>query len=313
MTRPRRQLLPENTQLHAHCVHRCVRRAFLCGEDAYTGNNFDHRKAWIEQRIALLAKTFAVSIHAWAVMSNHVHLVVTIHPATAQQWDDAEVAQRWCALYPPADATEAAQANKLQRLLANPQRIAALRQYLGSLSWLMKSLAEPIARRANAEDGCTGRFWEGRFKAQRLCDDKALLAAMAYVDLNPVRAGIADSLGHSKHTSIQQRLASASKQSALQPALGLAMPCPALTTDGYLKLVQWTGEQLRPDKRGALTKTPKLLGERSPRRWLLRVNGIESRYWRAVGDADDLLELAKLAGQRWLKGIGIARALNPET
>ena len=55
------------------------------------------------------------------------------------------------------------------------------------------------ARQANAEDGCTGRFWEGRFKSQ------ALLAAMAYVDLNPIRAGMADALPDSLHKSNHAR------------------------------------------------------------------------------------------------------------
>ena len=71
MTYPRSQIAPPNEPGFFHVVSRCVRRAFLCGTDRYSGKNFDHRRQWIEDRIRLLAESFAVSVFSYAVMSNH--------------------------------------------------------------------------------------------------------------------------------------------------------------------------------------------------------------------------------------------------
>jgi len=178
----------------------------------------------------------------------------------------------------------------------------------------MKCLAEPIARQANAEDACKGRFWEGRFKSQVLCDDKAVLAAMAYVDLNPIRAGMTSNLRFSHHTSILHRISSAKKdshllQQALRPLHGTLVACLPVRLSDYIELVEWTGKQVRSDKRGAIPKHASPILKHlqiNEKRWTTQVKGIGSTYWRVVGDVDDLLEKAKQLNQCWLKGIGTA-------
>jgi REP element-mobilizing transposase RayT len=179
-------------------VCRCVRRAFLCGEDHTTGQNFDHRRSWIEERIGQLSSVFAIDVAAYAVMSNHYHLVVRIDEKRVQEWSDYEVLKRWTKIfagplfvqrYLDKDQRENLSAAQLSQV---DEYIELYRARLCDLSWYMRVLNETIARKANAEDNCTGRFWEGRFKSQALLDEQAVLMAMSYVDLNPVRACITE-------------------------------------------------------------------------------------------------------------------------
>jgi hypothetical protein len=317
MTRPRVHIAPPDLAGTYHCVQRCVRRAFLCGVDHYSGRSFEHRKAWVESRIHLVAECYAVSIHAYAVMSNHLHLVLTIDPTEVSAWSDEGVAARWVRLFPPREDTEAAIEQKCMRLLADPTRIDLIRKRLGSLSWLMRCLVEPIARRANREDGCKGRFWEGRYKCQALCDERSLLAAMVYVDLNPIRAGVVDRLDDSAHTSVAKRIAVAQSNTAtlarpLNPIAGNLSPALGLTTGDYLQLLDWTGRTLAPGKRGRIAPSaPAIVSiiDRDPTRWTTRVAAFGSGWSRAAGSAQDLIELAGRLGQRWLKGLRLAATL----
>ena len=257
-----------------------------------------------------------VGVPVFVVMSNHLHLVVELAPDVAERWSDDEVAARWVRLFPPREHSGEAISAKHSRLTAQPDRLRMIRSRLADLSWLMRCLAEPIARRANREDSCKGRFWEGRFKAQRLCDERALLAAMAYVDLNPVRAGIATGLHDSSHTSILTRLAGAESAATgerrLQPILGVQRIPLSITEHEYLQLVDWTGRQLAPGKRGAIpADAPPVLARLSNDsvRWPRQVRGVGSGYWRAVGSVEALMALAKQMGQRWLKGQGFAASV----
>jgi REP element-mobilizing transposase RayT len=314
MTYPRNQLVPPGSPGVYHCVSRCVRRAFLCGEDRYSGQSFEHRRQWVEDRLRQLAEVFAVSLWAYAVMSNHLHVVVQVLPDTAAQWADDEVARRWIRLFPKADQDADARA---QALLANPERLAVLRLRLSDLSWFMRCLSEPIARRANAEDHCKGRFWEGRFRCQALLDEAAVLAAMTYVDLNPVRAALCETIEDSAHTSARLRLEQGDAEPAsgevIQPIAGVRGPCVVgMTPTEYLHVLDWTGRQVHPNKRGVLVGAPpcalrRLAHDATP--WPRQVLAVGSDFHRAVGAAESLIAKAAAMGQRWLQGIGAARRL----
>ena len=317
MTSARSLLVRPGSEGCYHCVQRCVRRAFLCGEDRYTGRSFEHRKCWIEQRLRLLGECFAVAIHAYAVMSNHVHVIVQMVPNAAREWSDNEVAARWLRLFPTANGDEDVMALRRQVLLADAARLGVVRARLGDLSWFMRCLAEPIARRANREDGCKGRFWEGRYKCQVLCDERAVLAAMAYVDLNPIRAGRTERLESSAHTSVCKRIEAVHSQpeslgAPLRPIAGVSSFALSLSTADYLQILDWTGRVLVPGKQGKVNDdAPVILSviDAAPDRWMLRVRGYGGGWARVVGSAQDLIDLAKQLGRRWLKGIGLAQRL----
>ena len=209
MTQPRSRIVSPSRTRYYHCVSRCVRRAWLCGQDAYTRKNFDHRKPWLLQRMKLLAEVFAVHIAAYAVMSNHYHVVLYLDLEQNRSWDRDEVIRRWRRLFrgdPLARAYLRGEFTSESELGQLDVLVACWRERLCDLSWFMRCLNEYLARRANAEDDCKGRFWEGRFKCQALEDEAALLSCMAYVDLNPVRAGLCETLGESHFTSVRERL-----------------------------------------------------------------------------------------------------------
>ena len=271
MTQPRKRQIDLASTPFYHCICRCVRRAFLCGYDEYSGRDYEHRREWIVERIRLLASIFAIDVCAYAVMSNHVHLVLRVDKKRAKSWDNFELAKRWERLYGLPQAVSAALhggANPAEKAIAD-QKLRKWRERLYSVSWFLKCLNEVIARRANIEDHCTGRFWEGRFKSQALLDERALLTCMAYVDLNPIRASMAKTPEDSDFTSIQERIKAWTEFKKIEDSLKDRAeepwllpfqraneadqdPGPTIPFQmaDYLELVEHSGRIIRPDKRG---------------------------------------------------------------
>ncbi len=211
MATPRSKLVDPTIPYAYHLISRCVRRSFLCGKDPVSRRDYTHRKKWIIERMELLAQFMPVEVYAFAIMSNHMHLVVYYDPQAHKKWSKEEVATRWCAVCPKKKRDgridEVAQAILYYSLLANETLLEDKRQQLGSLSNFMKWLKQPIACAANREDGCSGHFFEQRFYSGVLLSETAMLAAMAYVDLNPVRAKVARKIEEIDHASITRRMA----------------------------------------------------------------------------------------------------------
>jgi len=338
MPLPRSQLISlEQTPVY-HVISRCVRRQYLCGDDPLTGRDFSHRRDAIRDRLAVLADTFAVDLCAYAIMSNHYHLILWVDEKRAMEWSDREVAERWTRLFSgPALVQSFVAGQELTR----PQRSAVAthidryRQRLFDISWFMKCLNEPIAREANQEDGVTGHFWEGRFKSQALLDEAAVLSAMSYVDLNPIRAAMAKTPEESDFTSIQQRIRQF-RQSAtsnrpnpsadgqcLDSEIAKLMPFSdeagsdpersiPIALNDYLALVDWTGRALIEGKRGAIADDlPPILArlKLEPAGYLKFVARQERGFRTAIGSGDRMREFAQAIGKSFVKGQAAAAAL----
>jgi REP element-mobilizing transposase RayT len=176
-----------------------------------------------------LTDIFAIDSCAYSVMSNHYHIIIHIDSERAVAWSEQDVIERWERLFSLPVIVQRYRSNEI---LSRAERdvvselVIKWRLRLYDISWFMRCLNEPIARRANQEDDCTGRYWEGRYKSQALLDEKAIAACMAYVDLNPVRAGMAETPDQSEHTSITERI-------DMTSAVVLSY-CPSRSGTGYI-------------------------------------------------------------------------------
>ena len=324
MPTPRKRLVSLEATPYYHCVSRCVRRAFLCGEDIQTGQNFEHRRGWIEERLFELVQVFSIDLCGYAIMSNHYHVVLHVDQAQAESWTEREVIERWQRCFSGHPLSHrylsGAPLLKVEQKLVR-ELVSLWRARLMDISWFMRCLNESIARQANEEDNCSGRFWEGRFKSQALLDEKALAACLAYVDLNPIRARLADTPEQSDYTSIKVRIQQAMKGHRKQPRQLLPFignprqdspkGLPFRLQD-YLELVDWTGRALRTDKRGAICADLPPILERlqiDPRYWLYMSEHFESRFKGLVGTAYTLKAACESLGYQRTSSLAACREL----
>lgn len=333
---PRKSLICLSDTPYYHVVARCVRRAWLCGYDAYASKDYSHRKHWVMQRLRFLSEIFAIDLCAYAIMSNHYHLVLRVDREQGVRLTKEEVVQRWTRLFrapPVIERWHSGEASPAERAVAE-QLIELWRKRLTDVSWYMRTLNEYLARRANAEDECTGRFWEGRFKSQALLDEAGLLTAMAYVDLNPVRSGIARTPEESEFTSIHARIRQSVTGSRVRSGTSRHSKCrnipnvPALLPfrdeardrrprlpmrlQDYLQLVDCTGRVARTGKPGSIDTNQASILERlgiDPDAWVMTMRVGGNRFGRALGRLARLRAHARRLGQAWIRGLTAAQRL----
>ena len=307
MPLPRKHQISLDATPYYHCSSRCVRRAFLCGLDPFTGQDYEHRRQWVEERILFLGEVFCIDVCAYAVMSNHHHVVLHINMPETHRLSDIEVCERWHTLYKGTELTQAfAKGEALDKAQwqAVKLKLDHWRLELANISRFMWALNEPIARMANKEDQCTGRFWENRFKSQALLDEKALAAAMAYVDLNPIRAKMATTPEDSEHTSIKRRIEAVKTDNAQPASLASFVgnprePMPQglpFHLKEYIGPVNLTRRVTRENKRGYIDNNlPPILDRLAitSQEWLVPTTQFESKFKSLVGCKEKLMQAAR--------------------
>jgi len=327
-----------------HCVSRCVRQSHLCGFSKITQKSYEHRREWVKQLIKKASEIFMIDVLSYAVMNNHYHILIKTKSEALKNLSDEEVAYRWWKLYPKRytgivkgiEPTE----EELMQIIKITGKVSVWRERLGNIGWFMKSINEPLARLANKEDKCTGRFWEGRYKCQYIADEGALLKCSMYIELNPIRAKIADTPENSEYTSVYDRIktreAKAKKEEIkakkialneeeyvklkkelkqdewLAPLFNDNQQKGILSLDfkEYLELLEWTGRQLREDKRGAISDTLKPILERLRLKtdsWVESMTNFRKVFHRTIGNEASLITLAPKYSKNWLQGLSAAR------
>jgi len=194
-----------------------VQQERLFGFDSLTGRDFGHRKSWVVEQFQRVSRYMAMMILDFAVMDNHLHVMLWTRPDLVRRMSNREVVLRWCYLCWTAGLTEEERRRKgarasrpkekqIRALLADKEMVAEYRQRLSSISWLMRLVSQALARQANRESGKRGKFFAGRFKSSHIEDQAGLLACSMYINMNPIRAGLASSPGEAQFTSGQLRV-----------------------------------------------------------------------------------------------------------
>ena len=288
----RRDLLLQNRVQVVHCYTRCVRRAFLAGIDPLTGKDFNYRRDWIYSLLEQQAALFGIETGFHVQMGNHLHFFLRTRPDVVKRWSKEKVVRNWLKIAKLKRGSEITDwepdEQRVQMEMSDPKRVKKLRRRLANVSWYMATLCENVARRANQEDGVAGKFFEQRYKLRDLADESAILVCGMYVDLNQIHAGEALTPEQSRCTSAYDRIqgrktlaAAAQKQlegsiikrdrwlceltldegpqADVSQDVCSATPWRAsdkgllpISLDDYLKLLDWTGRQVRQDKKGSI-------------------------------------------------------------
>ena len=340
----RKQIYDQHEVGVYHCFSRCVRRAFLCGKDEYTGKDYSHRKQWLEELLELAATYYVVDVLAFGILDNHFHVMLRQRPDLRKKLSATAVARRWLMLHPKrrdakGNACEPTW-DEIREITKDGKRVKELRNRLANISWFVGFVKEKLARRANKEDDVTGAFFEKRFEMKRLLTENAVLACSIYIDLNPIRAGLALTPETSEQTSawrrIQATLARREGRVAkeamtdrwLAPIYDRSLPknqqfatkgwrasdkaALGMQLEQYLELLDWCGRQVRLGKTGKIPNHLAPILDRlgiQREHWLDLVQSFGQLFRRIAGDAEAIEQHAAIHRRKWYHGLAHCRQM----
>ena len=340
----RRKLFQPGRLATYHCWTRCVRRAFLFGKDPVTGQDYSHRRDWVLQRQKQMARLFAIEIEFFAIQINHLHLVLRTRPRIAQRLSRHEVVRRWLTITRLAkcmtDDLPEPDPKRVKALAGDKKKVEKMRKRLCDISWFMGILSENIARRANKEDNCKGRFFETRFKCRECTDENAVLLCGIYIDMSPSLAGEANSPRTARYPSAYARIEARSQRKnarhradghlaelTLRPerqderAMAYAsrtgrrasdLGVLSLSLEDYLQLLEWSARLLKSGERKTM---PKDLGaildhlDVNHQAWLDTLSAYEESFCHVVGPPAAMAAAAERMEVRCLKGATASRRI----
>ena len=282
MASARQNMIDPTVTPFYHCISQCAKQAPLFGEEN------THRKQWVEDRLQELVRIFAIDVCGFAILDDNLQVLLRLDQAKAKAWSAENVVKRWIELCPPKDCYRIPiHITKpwIKEQAQDQEWVEARRTRLTDLGWFIKSLKEPIARRANLDDRRTGSFWDGRFRSVAILDAPSLLAICAHIDLSPFAAGIAETPRKSLNTSIKSRVDFCKAQGHLEAlrdrtpsasqvnlekghwllpiedrrdkhGKGAAGLLRGISLPEYVQLIDWSSRLIRPGKSRSKTETP---------------------------------------------------------
>ncbi len=153
-----------------HVMSRTALEGFVIG---------DIEKEYFLNLIKRLSRIYFAEVLGFCLMGNHFHLLVRMHPG--DDVDDEEIMRRFSEYH-----------GEDEEVVLGKDQIPYMREKWSSLSEYMKEIKQGFSRFYNRRHGRKGFFWSERFKSLIVDNGETLINCLAYIDLNPVRAGIVD-------------------------------------------------------------------------------------------------------------------------
>ncbi len=203
-----------------HCVSRVVDRRFVFG---------DEEREHFRMFMRMQENFSGCRVLAYCVMSNHFHILLEVPPAEALVLDDEVLLKRLSTFYSNAFVAEVGKEIAEARAVGNDEHVAEIYSRftyrMHDLSEFMKTLLQRFTRWFNRTHGRTGTLWEQRYKSVIVESGDAARTMAAYIDLNPVRAGMVSDPAEYRWSSYGEAIGGGTKGNGKKARMGLMRAC----------------------------------------------------------------------------------------